>query len=291
MRKVAQFRHISVPIPAIANPIAQLAGMRNLFICLALFGAVTGNTQNLQLHYDSRRYPTLYFELWKMRDSGQHQSRRRRLRPKAQTSTLSPDSLNSRQRNPGIFIEPGAFLFKTEADLLGSGNNIGKFYLQMAQSFHAWKPKIYLQLSYSGGGGITEPKQYSYYITNTWQAGAEVPMRWQGAWLTAVLDYKYVSYPKPTNDPIFTLYWYRGLFHYKFEFTGDFSIWTENRNHGDEATAGAKGKQGFFFAEPQLWYNGTKALSLGSKLNCYYHVNTPDNVFQAYPTLAVKIKF
>jgi len=227
-----------------------------LGLTAALLAALTANAQNLQFHYNLlQRFPTLYFELWKLRDSGQH------------------------------LVKPGSFLFKTEADLQGSGNNIGKFYLQVSQSFRAWTPKIFLQVQYSGGGGITEPKQYSYYITNTYEAGVEVPMKWQGAWLTAILDYKYVSYPKPTNDPILTLYWYRAFFHYKLELAGDFSIWTENRSHGDETTLGQKGKQGFFFAEPQVWWNVRKALSLGSKLNCYYHI-----VFQAYPTLAVKVK-
>ncbi len=239
-------------------------------ISLCCLTGLTAKAQNLQLHYDLRHtvapgtnpenFPTLYFEYWKMRDSGQH------------------------------LIKPGDFLLKTEADLLGSGNNIGKFYVQVSQSFRAWTPKIFLQLQYSGGAGITEPKQYSYYITNTYQAGAEIPWHWKNAWLTTVLDYKYVSYTKPTSDPIFTQYWYRGFFHYKLEFAGDFSIWTENRNHGDEATAGLKGKQFFFFAEPQLWVNLTHIFALGSKLNCYYHVNIPANVFQAYPTLAVKVK-
>ena len=276
--------------------------MKKLLIKLSLCCLVglTAKTQNLQLHYDLRHtvapgtnpenFPTLYFEYWKMRDSGQHQSRRRRLRPAGQTLTVCPDSLISLQRNPGILIKPGDFLLKTEADLLGSGNNIGKFFVQVSQSFRAWPPKIFLQLQYSGGAGITEPKQYSYYITNTYQAGAEIPWHWKNAWLTTVLDYKYVSYTKPTSDPIFTQYWYRGFFHYKLEFAGDFSIWTENRNHGDEATAGLNGKQFFFFAEPQLWVNLTHILALGSKLNCYYHVNIPANVFQAYPTLAVKVK-
>lgn len=225
--------------------------------CLA---ATTAAAQNLQLHYDARRYPSLYFEYWKARDSGNHR------------------------------IHPGSFLLKTEADLLGPKNNIGKFYLQIAQSFRAWRPKIFLQLSYSGGAGITEPKQYSYYITNTYQTGAELPIHWKTAWLTAVLDYKYVSYTKPTHDPILTLYWYQPLFHYKLELAGDFSVWTENRNHGDEATSGLAGKRSFFFAEPQLWYNLTHAIAFGSRLDCYYHVNVPANVFQAWPTAAVRIK-
>ena len=243
--------------------------MKKIWIAACLF-TTSLSAQNLQLHYDlrhtvdpaqnPRNFPTLYYEYFKTRDSGQ------------------------------ALIKPGNFLLKTEADLLGEGTNIGKFYFQVSQSFRCWTPKIFLQLQYSGGAGITEPKQYSYYLTNTYQAGAEVPFRWKGAWLSSVLDLKYVSYNRPTYDPIYTLYWWRGLLHYKLELAGDFSVWTENKNHGDETTAGLKGKRFFFFAEPQIWYNLNKTIALGSKLNCYYHVNTTANIFEAYPTLAIKAK-
>ena len=256
-----------MPIPPLANPITDLAFMKNMkrrspiWLCLIAILATTNATaQNLQFHYDTRHYPTIYFEYWKARDSGRH------------------------------LIKPGDFLLKTEADLLGSGNNIGKFFIQIAQSFRAWTPKIFLQLQYSGGAGITEPKQYSYYITNTYQAGAELPCKWKNTWLTTVLDFKYVSYQKPTYDPIFTQYWYKPLFHYTLEIAGDFSIWTENKDHGDNATSGQAGKRLFFFAEPQLWYNFLHNLAIGSKLNCYYHVNTTADVLQAWPTVAVRIK-
>lgn len=246
--------------------------MKKLIIIwtLACLTSATIDAQDLQLHYDLRHtvspganptnFPTLYFNYWKMRDSGTH------------------------------WIKPGDFLLKTEADMQGTGDNIGKFFIQIGQSFRAWTPKIFLQFQYSGGGGITQPAEYSYYITNTYQTGVEIPYQWKGAYLTTVLDYKLVAYTKPTNDPIFTQYWYKGLAHYKLEFIGDFSIWTENKNHGDEATAGLKGKRFFFFAEPQLWYNLNKTFAIGSKLNCYYHVNVIANVFQAYPTVAVRLK-
>ncbi len=243
-----------------------------LAACLSITGLSAQNlqAQNLQFHYDlrhtvdpglnPRNFPTLYYEYFKARDSGH------------------------------AFIKPGNFLLKTEADLLGEGTNIGKFYFQVSQSFRCWKPKIFLQLQYSGGAGITAPKQYSYYITNTYQAGAEIPFHWKGAWFSSVLDYKYVSYTRPTNDFIYTFYWWKGLLHYKLELAGDFSVWTENKNHGDAATAAMTGKRSFFFAEPQVWYNFNKIIALGSKLNCYYHVNTITNIFQAYPTLAIKAK-
>jgi len=80
------------------------------------------------------------------------------------------------------------------------------------------------------------------------------------------------------------------LFNYKVEFAGDFSIWTENKNHGDDNTKDLRGKRFSFFAEPQIWYNISKSFSAGSKVNMFYHVNTTDNIFQVYPTIAVKYK-
>ena len=225
---------------------------------LATLFSATVCAQNLQLHYN--HYPTLYFEYWKARDSG------------------------------NAFIKYGAFLFKAEADLNGGAHNIGKFYCQVNQSFRAWKPKIFLQLGYSGGAGITEPRQYSYYITNTFQAGAEIPFRWMGAIFSSVLNYKYVAYSRPSSDPIYTLYWWKGFFHYKLEWAGDFSLWTDNRDRGDAITTGQSGKRFFFFAEPQVWVNLGKSFAVGSKVNLYYHINTTADILQVYPTIAIKVK-
>ena len=244
--------------------------MKNFVVAVACLLCTDALSQNIQLHYDmrhsvdpkynSKNFPTVYFEYFKNQDSGH------------------------------AFIKPGSFLFKMEADLLGDKTNIGKGYMQATQTLRFWKPKMFLHLSYSGGLGITEPKQYSYYIVNTFAAGVSYTFQWHGAWLSTVLDYKYIPYQKPTNDFIYTLYWWKGFFNYKFELAGDFSIWTENKNQGDDYTKTLSGKRFFFFAEPQIWYNISQKFSVGSKINMFYHVNTTDNVFQAYPTLAVKYK-
>jgi hypothetical protein len=243
--------------------------MKNMLI-LAFFFTSRLTAQTLQLHYDLRHsvdpahnssnFPTLYFEYFKARDSGTH------------------------------FIKPGSFLLKMETDLQGAQTNIGKSYIQVTQSFRCWRPKVFLSLQYSGGLGVTEPKQYSYYIVNTFSAGAEYPFGWKGAWFSSILYYKYVPYTKPTQDFLYTFYWWKGFLHYKLEFAGDFSVWTENKDHGDAGTAAERGKRFFFFAEPQVWFNIDKVLAAGSKINMYYHVNTVDNLFQAYPTIAVRCK-
>jgi hypothetical protein len=227
-------------------------------------------SQSLQLHYDLRHtvdpkrnpknFPTLYFEYFKNQDSGK------------------------------AFIKPGSFLLKTQADFLGQKDNIGKFYIQVSQSFRFWKPKIFISMQYSGGLGVTEPKQYSYYIAHTFSVGLDYPFKWGNAWLSSVLDYKYIPYDKPTYDLLYTLYWWKGLWNYKAEFSGDFSLWTENKNHGDVITSNLSGKRFSFFAEPQFWYNVNKTFSLGTKINMNYHVLTADNIFQVYPTVALRCK-
>jgi len=244
--------------------------MKNFVVgCLWAISACA-SAQNVQLHYDMRHwadprhaaanFPTVYAEYFKEQDSGH------------------------------AFIKPGSFLFKMEADMMGEKNNTGKAYMQVAQTLRMWKPKVFLHLSYSGGLGVTEPKQYSYYIVNTFQLGAAYNFKWLGAYLSSVLDYKYVPYTKPTHDFIYTLYWWKGLYNYRVEFAGDFSVWTESKNHGDDFTKTLSGKRFFFFAEPQLWYNLSKKFAAGTKVNMYYHVNTTENVLQAYPTVAVKYK-
>jgi hypothetical protein len=247
-----------------------LSVIRLVFMLIFGLTISTLSAQNFQFHYDLRHtvsptqnpsnFPTLYFEYFKKQDSGHS------------------------------FIKPGSFLFKTEADLFGTKNNIGKFFLQVSQSFRFWKPKVFLSLQYSGGAGITEPKQYSYYIPNTFSAGAEYPFHWKNTWFSALLFYKYVPYTRPSRDFLYTFYWWKGLLNYKLELAGDFSIWTENKDHGDGPSPGRKGKRFFFFAEPQVWFNLNKSLSAGSKINLFYHVNISDNLLQVAPTIALRCK-
>ena len=230
-------------------------------------------SQTLQLHYDMRHtinpnrnsnnFSTLYFEFFKTQDSDSGK----------------------------YFIKPGSFLLKMQSDFMGEKNNIGKFYMQVSQSFRCWEPKIYLNVQYSGGLGIAEPqREYSYYIQNTYSMGISYPFKWRNAYMTSVLNYKYVPYNKPTHDFLYTLYWWQGLFNYKAEFSGDFSLWTENKNHGDADTENMKGKRFSFFAEPQFWYKLNNSFAAGTKVNMYYHINTTDHVLQVYPTIAIRLK-
>lgn len=222
--------------------------------------------QILQLHFDPRHtldpahnamnFPTIYFEYFR----------------------------NAKDTS-------GSFFMKSEADLEGAYHNMGKFFLQISQSFKLWKPKIYLQLQYSGGMGIAEPGSYGYYITNAFSVGPVYPFQWKGAWFSTALSYTYNAFKKPSNDLLYSLYWGKGFWNYQFEFSGDLELYTLNKNLGDAFTSGLHGKRISFFGEPQFWFKIHHGFSMGSKVNMYYHVLTDGNLLQVYPTLAARIKF
>jgi hypothetical protein len=218
---------------------------------------------NLELHYDFRHsidskrntknYPTLYFEYWKGTDSG-------------------------------------SVLVKLQGDLIGEKNNMGKCFVQVSKSYRWWKPKVFLQLEYSGGLGVTEPKEYSYSLTNAFSVGLGHPFQWKGAFFNVYSCYTYSPFAKASHDVLFSFYWFRGFMNYKLIFSGDFSVYTRNKNKGDAWTANLSGKRVSFFAEPQIWYNVHQQIAIGSRLNCYYQVLNTEPVFQTYPSVAVRYK-
>jgi hypothetical protein len=244
--------------------------MKRLIFLIACLITVFAQGQSLQLHYDLRHsidpehnqknYPTVYFEYLKTPDSGTY------------------------------FIKPGTFFLKLQADLNGDKHNISSYFMQVSQEFKFWNPKIFINLQYSGGLGVTSPKQYSYYIANTYSVGVSCPFKIGSAFFSSILSYRFTPFARPSNDVGYTMYFYKGLWHYKAEISGSFTAWTENKNHGDELTDRSTGKRLCFYAEPQFWYNLNKAFSIGTKLNAYHHVLSIYNTVQLYPTLAIRCK-
>jgi Domain of unknown function (DUF5020) len=245
--------------------------MKYLFLAIMLLCTASAFSQNLQLHYDLRHtvdpqhnpqnFPTLYFEYFKAMDT---------------TSS---------------FIKPGAFFIKIESDLQGDRDNIGKSFIQASQTFRLWQPKIYAAVQYSGGLGVTDPAQYSYYINNCLSIGPSYPFQWKGAYFNAEVFYNYNIYKRPSNDVMLSFYWGKGFWNYKVELDGDFELYTLNRNQGDAATQNLTGKLVCFFGEPQVWFKVKGGFSMGSKAIMYYHVITTQNLFEVYPTIAARIKF
>ena len=245
--------------------------MKYLVLLTILFTSIVLHAQNLQLYYDfrhsidpqhnSQNFPTLYFEYFKAMDS---------------TKSL---------------VKPGSFFMKIEDDLQGDRDNIGKSFIQVSQTLRLWQPQIFAAVQYSGGLGVTDPAQYSYYINNCFSIGPSYPFKWEGVYFNAEVFYNYNILKKPSNDVMLSFYWGKGFWNYKMEFDGDFELYTLNRNQGDAATQNLKGKIISFFGEPQVWFKVKGGLSLGSKFIMYYHVVIPQNLFEVYPTIAARVKF
>ncbi|WP_162384087.1 DUF5020 family protein [Spirosoma endbachense] len=238
--------------------------MKKALLILALFSALTGVAQQLQFHYDfrhsidpdlnKRNFASLTFEYFKANDS------------------------------------TGSFLLKTQTDFSGENNNIGQLFLQVSKNLRFWRPKVYLSLTYSGGLGVAPPS-YGYYLTNSFGFGIAYPFQWKGAWFSASVVYRYNAFPQPSHDPQVTFYFGKGFFQYKLMVAGSLVGWSENRNQGTDFTASQSGKKIAFFGDPQIWLKVSKTLSVGSRINLFYHTLTPENQVQVYPTLALKNQF
>ena len=238
--------------------------MKNVLLLIFCAAALAGQAQQLQFHYDfrhsldpnlnRRNFASMTFEYFKANDS------------------------------------VGSFLFKIQTDFTGENNNVGQLYLQISRNLRYWRPKLQLALTYSGGLGVAPPA-YGYYLTNTFGIGAAYPFQWQNAWFSASLGYRYIAFPKPSHDPQFSFYFGKGFFNYKLMVAGSLSAWSENRNQGNDFTKDQTGKKVAFFGDPQCWVKVSKTVSVGSRINLFYHTLTTENRLQAYPTIALKNQF
>ncbi|NOT77164.1 MAG: DUF5020 family protein [Cyclobacteriaceae bacterium] len=240
--------------------------MKFLFVSVTCLWSVVGFSQNVQLHYDLRHtidpesnpmnFPSLTFEYFKNVDT----------------------------------VGTGSFLFKTQLDLKGKSNNAGQVFTQISQSLRFWKPKIYLSIGYSGGLGVTTTS-FGFYIANSLSAGVSYSTQWKGAFITSSLLYRYNAFDAPSFDPQFTFYFGKGFFNYRIFVGGSFVFWTENRNQGNDFTKDLSGKKLSFFGDPQIWVKVKGGLSLGSRINVFYHTLTEEDILQIYPTVGAKYQF
>lgn len=236
-------------------------------ICIALVLSVAvADAQNLQIHYDFRHsidpernptnFPGFSFEYFKQIDT----------------------------------LGSGSFLLKIQADLHGNKNNVGQVFTQLSQSIRFWKPRIYLSFNYSGGLGVT-PSSYGFYLVNSFGAGIAYPFQWKGAWLSASVLYRYNAFDKPSYDPQLTFYFGKGFFNYTIFTAGSFVFWTQNKNQGTVFTQNLRGKKLAFFGDPQIWFKIKNGVSMGSRVNVFYHILSEDRRIQCYPTVGLKYQF
>jgi hypothetical protein len=240
--------------------------MKFLIFSLLLSGFIPVFSQNFQVHYDFRHsidpnannnnFPSFTFEYFRNIDT----------------------------------LGTGSFLFKMQADLKGTKGNAGQIFTQVSQTLRFWKPKIYLSLNYSGGLGVT-PASFGFYLPNSLGIGVSYPFQWRGAWLAANVLYRYNAFQQPSYDPQFTFYFGKGFYNYRIFVAGSIVSWTQNRDQGDDFTRYLRGKKLAFFGDPQIWIKIRNGLSIGSRVNVFYHLITQKNKIQLYPTVGMKYQF
>lgn len=116
-----------------------------------------------------------------------------------------------------------------------------------------WALNIYLDLEYSGGIGIAEPEGIGFNITNTYSVGLASALVWEETVMSLSAAFAYTAFKVPSRDFRCFVNWWRGLFNYAAESSGDIQCWTLNKNLGADQATPAGGKRFCVFAEPQFW--------------------------------------
>ncbi|NOZ03413.1 MAG: DUF5020 family protein [FCB group bacterium] len=209
--------------------------------------------QNLQVHYDmgkDRKYVTSTFEMFK------------------------PDEYGA------------TFLFIDFDYNLPVTNDASLAYLEIAR--YLTVPflrdiKFTVQLN-DGLVIFSNPDQQSFMkyaghnIPQTWLTGINIPLKFAN--LSADLLFRFPKGSDSFQNQL-TFVWFKPLFNQKIILTGFYDIWT--------ATVNAGNKQLVHLAEPQIWYNMTKHVSIGSEIEISKRFISDDITIN--PTIAFKWNF
>lgn len=225
--------------------------MKRILLLFSMFAFVAiSQAQNIQLHYD-------FGEGRKMLTST--------------VEMFRPDKYGS----TFFFVDMD---YGSEGSGVENGISLG--YWELARAFK-WNETQMIMPRVEYNGGIMVIDGTNYPIENCWLAGIE--HTWASADFSKILslqaNYKYI---KDKEDASFqlTAVWTIQMLEGKLTFTGFADFWKEEMFWGTDYR---------FLSEPQLWYNATKNLSLGSEVE--FSNNFVGDEFAVKPTLAVKWTF
>jgi len=222
-----------------------------LFFFIAIFNI--SKAQNIQLHYDmgkDRNFFTSTVEMFK------------------------PDSWGS----TFFFID-----MDYSSDARNVENGVSLAYWEIARSFR-WNEtqKIQPRLEYNGGVFKLEGENTPFVpIENCLLAGLEQTFASSdfSKIFTLQANYKYIQDKEDASFQI-TGVWTVQLLQGKVTFTGFADFWKEEMSWGTDFR---------FLSEPQLWFNATKNLALGTEVELSNNFEADE--FFVKPTLGVKYTF
>lgn len=230
--------------------------MRTKSILIALILPLSMMAQNLQVHYDfgkDRNYVTTTLEMFK------------------------PDKWGN------------TFFFVDFDYNMGQEKHPSAAYMEIARCLKFWNAPLSIHVEYNGGLG-TFPnstaltKTAGFPINNAYLAGIDYSIN--NADFTKTLSlkalYKYIQGKQSSAQ--LTAVWGLHFMNRKLSFTGFADLWLEKNTFGTTTT------NTVFITEPQLWYNFTEHLSVGSEVEMATNFGAVKG-FKVCPTAAVKWNF
>jgi hypothetical protein len=173
----------------------------------------------------------------------------------------------------------------------------GLAYAEIARAIKLGDFPLLAHIEYNGGLGLirdtggAENGPSGFSIPNAYLAGAAYPFRLGNFFMNTYLVYKLNAFQEASHDAQWTVTWSASFANNKLSLGGFMDLWTEDKSFTEGPDA--DGKKVVFLSEPQIWYNITPNLSIGSEVELSYNfVNKfNESKFYAIPTLATKWNF
>jgi hypothetical protein len=238
------------------------SNMKKATILLSFLFPMVLMAQNFQIHYDlgkNRNYITTTFEMFK------------------------PDKWGN------------TFFFVDYDYNLDANKNVGMSYMEIARCISLGKESpLSAQIEYNGGLFGT-PDSAVHSINNAFLAGLDYGWHNDDFSKTANLKllYKYIVGKNPVSVQI-TGVWELNYFNRKLTLSGFADLWLEDNMNfmdakGNELATPTNTKF-VFMTEPQIWYNITPSISVGSEVEVACNFSAV-NGWKVCPTLAAKWNF
>jgi hypothetical protein len=229
-----------------------------LTLLIVCFASCSLMAQNLQVHYDfgkDRKFVTSTIEMFK------------------------PDKWGS----TFFFID-----MNYDAD---NGKTVSLAYWEIARGINIGKSPFAAHVEYNGGFGQfnSTPFNGAYAINDAWLGG--VDYNYNNADFTKGITFQVLyKYIKDKHDASFqlTTVWYMHMLNKKVSFTGFADFWREDNSFQNGETV--TDTKYVFLTEPQIWYNFTENISIGSEIEISSNFSGNEG-FMVNPTLAAKWNF
>ncbi len=165
----------------------------------------------------------------------------------------------------------------------GIENHPSLAYMEIARCLKFWEGPLSAHVEYNGG--LLLAGAAGFPINNAYLAG--IDYGWNNADFSKTLNlkvlYKYIQGKQ--NSAQITGVWGIHFLKGKMSFTGFADLWWEKNTYAFDGVT-----HPVFISEPQIWYNISKNLSVGSEIELGYNF-APVQGFKVCPTLGAKWNF